>query len=417
MINTLKNINLFKIVLTVLLLTTAVFSQAETGGQTMRPMVFRMLETAQTQIDEKNYAGAKAELDKLSKMNRNNYEKAMTFNIYAYLYFSQDDYKGAIKSYESVLALSIPDGLRQTTLYSLAKLSLATENYSKSIEYLRKWQKITKKPNAESHIMLGQSYLQLNDDGMALDEIKKGMQLARSEGRIIKENWYLLERSVYYKQGDYKGLERNLKELVAFYPKTQYWLQLSAVYDELKQVGRSLAVLETAYDKGFLKKENELMSFASLLLQVEIPFKAAKVLEAGINDKLIESNTKNLAMLADAWMLSKEYDKAIQVLQASVAVSDNGEQAFKLAQVYMEKNEWEKSGQFIAKAIEQGKLKDEGSAYLIQGLAYFNQKKLDSAVQAFYKAKKYEKQSQAAEQWLNYVEQEKARLEYISSLS
>src|SRR5690606_29842244 len=152
--------------------------------------------------------------------------------------------------------LSIPDSLKETTLYSLAKLSLATENYSKSIEYLKKWQKITKKPNAESHIMIGQSYLQLNDDELALDEIKKGMKLARDDGLIIKENWYLLERAVYYKQGDYQGLERNLKELVALYPKTQYWLQLSAVYDELNQVGRSLAVLETAYDKGYLNKEN-----------------------------------------------------------------------------------------------------------------------------------------------------------------
>lgn len=415
MIHRNKSNYLFELVLLVLCLSTMVASDAQANGQTIRPMVFRILESAQTKIDEKDYAGAKEELEKLSKMNRNSYEKAMTFNIYAYLYFSQEDYNSAIKSYENVLALSIPESLQQTTLYSLAKLSLATENYSKSIEYLRKWQKIAKKPNAESHIMLGQSYLQLKDDQLALNEIKKGMQIARNEGLIIKENWYLLERSVYYKQGDYQGLEKNLKELVAFYPKTQYWLQLSAVYDELNQVGRSLAVLETAYDKGFLKKESELISFASLLLQVEIPYKAGKVLEAGIHDKTIEKNTKHLALLADAWMLAKEYDKAIAILEESVAISDTGEQAFKLAQVYMEKNEWEKSGQFISKAIEQGHLKDEGTAYLMQGLIYFNQQKLENAVQAFYKAKKYEKQSQAAEQWLNYVEQEKARLEYISS--
>ena len=381
----------------------------------MRPLVFRILEKAQTEIDNKNYAAGKDELDKLSKMSRNSYEKAMTYNVYAYFYFSQENYEKAIASYEEVLNLQIPDSLRQTTLYSLAKLSLATERYSKSIEYLRKWQKIAKQPNAESHIMLGQSYLQLDDMGLAMDEIQKGMALARKEGRLIKENWYLLERAVYYKQNDYKGLEKNLKELVAFYPKAQYWLQLSAVYDQLNQTGKSLSVLETAYEKGFLNKENELMSFASLLLQVEIPYKAAVVMSKGMEKEMIEKTPEHVKLLADAWMLAKEYDKAIVVLQDLESTSDDGEVAYKLAQVFMEKNQWDKSSEFIAKAIQKGKLKDEGNAYLIQGLSYFNQKKMDQALNAFSKAKRYEKQAKAADQWLSFVAQEKERQEYISS--
>jgi tetratricopeptide (TPR) repeat protein len=241
------------------------------------------------------------------------------------------------------------------------------------------------------------------------------MQIARNEGRMIRENWYLLERAIYYQQNDYHGLEKTLKELVVFYPKTQYWLQLSAVYDELKQPKRSLSVLETAYDKGYLSKESELMSFASLLLQEQIPFKAAKVIDQGIKDQDIERNSKNLVLLADAWMLAREYDKAVEVLEASVEIADTGEQAYKLAQVYMEKNEWEKSGKLINKAIQQGKLKDEGNAWLIQGLSFFNQKQIDSALSAFNKAKNFEKQSKAAEQWLNYAQQEKLRQEYIES--
>jgi len=383
--------------------------------QTLRPMVYRMLEKAQNAIDEKNHPEAKNELDKLSKMNRNSYEQAMTHNIEAYYYFSQDDYKSAINAYNKVLQLNVPDSTKQNTLYSLAKLHMALEQYPKTIESLSKWMQLTKKPNSEAHIMLAQSYLQLKDDKMALIEIKKGMQIARNEGRMIRENWYLLERAIYYQQNDYQGLEKTLKELVVFYPKTQYWLQLSAVYDELKQPKRSLSVLETAYDKGYLSKESELMSFASLLLQEQIPFKAAKVIDQGIKDQLIERNSKNLALLADAWMLAREYDKAVEVLEASVEIADTGEQAYKLAQVYMEKNEWEKSGKLINKAIQQGKLKDEGNAWLIQGLSFFNQKQIDSALSAFNKAKNFEKQSKAAEQWLNYAQQEKLRQEYIQS--
>lgn len=386
-------------------------------SQTIRPMVFRILEKAQNAIDGKNYTEAKSELDKLSKMNRSSYEQAITHNIYAYYHFSQDDYKSAINAYNKVLELNVPDSTKQNTLYSLAKLHMALEQYPKTIESLSKWMQLTKKPNSEAHIMLAQSYLQLNDEQLALIEIKKGMQIARNEGRMIRENWYLLERAIYYQQKDYQGLEKTLKELVAFYPKTQYWLQLSAVYDELKQTARSLSVLESAYDKGYLQKESELMSFASLLLQEQLPYKAAKVIDKGINDKNIERNSKHLALLADAWMLAKEYDKAVAVLEASVEIADTGEQAYKLAQVYMEKNEWEKSGKLINKAIQQGKLKDEGNAWLIQGLSFFNQKQLDSALSAFNKAKNFEKQSKAAEQWLNYAQQEKLRLEYIASFA
>lgn len=389
---------------------------AYAASQTIRPIVFRVLEKAQTAIDEKKYAEAKSEFDKLSKMHRSPYEQAMTHSVYAYYHFSQDDYQGAIKSYNKVLELNVPDSTRQTTLYSLAKLHMALEQYPKTIESLRKWMQLSKAENPEAHIMLGQSYLQLNDQQLALIEIKKGMQIARNEGRTIKENWYLLERAIYFQQKDYQGLERTLKELVAFYPKTQYWLQLSAVYDQLNQAQRSLAVLETAYDKGYLQKQNELMSFASLLLQSELPYKAARVLEQALQEERIEKSSKHMTLLADAWMLAKENDKAIAVLESAVEISETGDQAFKLAQVYMEKNQWEKSEKFIDKAIQKGKLKDEGSAWLIQGLARFNQKKLDSAVSAFNKAKKFDKQNKAADQWLDYVQKEKARIEYIQSI-
>src|SRR5690606_8703070 len=138
------------------------------------------------------------------------------------------------------------------------------------------------------------------------------------------------------------------------------------VYDELGKTQESLAVLETAYAKGYLQKENELMSFAGLLLQVDLPFKAAKVLEQAMKAGLVEENEKNLSLLADAWMLAKEYELATAVLEKAVKQTDDADLAYKLAQVYLEKNNWSKSGELIGKALKSSKLRDPGHAYLIQ---------------------------------------------------
>ena len=55
--------------------------------------------------------------------NLNSYEVAQMWNFYAFIYFSQDNYREATRAYENVLQQpELPLGLETTTMFTLTQL-------------------------------------------------------------------------------------------------------------------------------------------------------------------------------------------------------------------------------------------------------------------------------------------------------
>ncbi|QQD20917.1 hypothetical protein GJQ54_03630 [Oceanospirillaceae bacterium ASx5O] len=384
--------------------------------QTLRPQIYQKLDEVRALADEKKFSEAQDRLDALEKIRRNSYEQAMTHNMAAYLAFNKEDYAGAIKAYEQVIAIeNIPESLEQTTLYSLAKLQMMQENYKAALSMLNKWFSVVEKPSAEAYILRAQMQFQLEQYGKALPDVKKAIALTKEQGQQPKENWLLLERAVYYQNKDFNSLARCLQDLATLYPKSQYWVQLAAVYSELDKPLKELSTLETAYDKGMLGKEAELVNLAQALLAQEIPFKAAVVLSKGIQDEIVKSSARNLSLLGDAWMLAKEYDKAIMVMGKAAEASQAGMDFYKLAQIHTERQEWDLALKNINIALQLGELAQPYQAHILKGLVLFNLDDLGSARKSFELAQQDEDGAKAAEQWLRYIASEQQRRDYMAS--
>ncbi|MCA6064658.1 tetratricopeptide repeat protein [Thalassolituus marinus] len=385
-------------------------------AQTLRPVIFKKLDAVRALADEKKYDEALDDLASVEKVRRNSYEQAMTHNMYAYVYFNKEDYAGAIGAYNNVLAVdNIPESLEQTTLYSLAKLYLMQENYKESLTTLNKWFTVVEKPGAEAFILRAQMQFQLEQYSKALPDVKKAIAMVKEQGNKPKENWLMLERAVYYQNKDFKNLARCLQDLATLYPKGQYWVQLAAVYSELGQPLKELTALENAYDQNMLTREGELMNLAYALMGQEIPFKAAKVLEKGLKDEVIKPTAKNLSTLGDAWMLAKEYDKAIVVMAQAAKASGAGDDFFKLAQIHTERQEWKLALDNVNAAISAGDLKKTSAAYILKGNILFNLDDLGYAHDMFAKAKDYPEAEKMADQWIKYIDGEQKRREYMAS--
>ncbi len=385
-------------------------------AQTLRPVIFKKLDAVRALADEKKYDEALEDLASVEKVRRNSYEQAMTHNMYAYVYFNKEDYAGAIGAYNNVLSVdNIPESLEQTTLYSLAKLYLMQENYKESLTTLNKWFTVVEKPGAEAFILRAQMQFQLEQYSKALPDVKKAIAMVKEQGNKPKENWLMLERAVYYQNKDFKNLARCLQDLATLYPKGQYWVQLAAVYSELGQPLKELTALENAYDQNMLTREGELMNLAYALMGQEIPFKAAKVLEKGLKDEIIKPTAKNLSTLGDAWMLAKEYDKAIVVMAQAAKASGAGDDFFKLAQIHTERQEWKLALENVNAAIKAGDLKKTPAAYILKGNILFNLDDLGYAHDMFAKAKDYPEAEKMADQWIKYIDGEQKRREYMAS--
>lgn len=382
----------------------------------MRQEVFQKLERVRNKTDQGQYEDALKMLDNLlDGSGLNSYERAMAWNLKAYTYYAQDQYDKTANAYTQVLKQdNLPRSLEQTTLYSLAKLYLVQEEYKKALPIINRWFDVVDKPGAEGWILKGQIHYQLEQYDKALKPVRKAIEMGEQGKGKPAENWYLLARAVYYQKQDYEGLRDVLTSLVRYYPKRQYWIQLAAVYGQLGQSQKQVAALETAYEQGLFEKASDYTMLARQFLGQEVPYKAAEVMKAGLENGTVEASAENLKLLADAWLAAKEDKKAVAAMRRAAEKADDGQFYLRLAQIQLDQAAYKKALQAANRALEKGNLDRPDMALIVKGLAQFNLDKLSTAKRTFQQAKNYEKSREQAQQWIRYIESEARRREQLN---
>lgn len=382
---------------------------------TVKERVYKKLQEAQELADQENYSKAIAALKSAKSGKINDYEKALVEQMYAYVYFGQENYPKAATAYQNITQLTngVPEAITQEAYYNLAKMRMLQERYPESLKALNTWFSRVTNPSAEAYILRAQLYYQLEKYKKALPDIQKAITKHRASGKTPKETWLLLERAIYYQNQDYKGMARSLQALVSYYSKPEYWLQLSGVYNELGQSSKELATLEAAYEQNMLVKENSYIALAQSFLAKEIPYKAAKVILEGMQQKKVEQSAKNLRLLGDALMLAKEYQQAVDVMARAAKASGLSKDYYKLAQIYAQRQQYQQALQYIDKSLTAKNPVKAEKSYMLRGLVLFHLKRLDESQQQFQKLAKVSGQEKKAQQWIDFLASEKAHQEYI----
>jgi len=382
--------------------------------QALSKKVYEVITAANELVDVEDYNGARALLDKMDRSKFTPYELAQVSNFYGFLYYNAEDYPRAIKAYETVLQQpELPEALVQGTIRTLSQLYFVEEKFDKSIQYSERYNREFGE-DPEILALIGTAYYQKEQPAKIIPPIERAIEIARERGTTVKEQWWLLLRVAYWEQDDYKKVKEILEILVVNWPKKEYWTQLSGIYYELKDEPRQLAAYEAAYDQGLLSSNGELVQMAQLFLQAEVPYKGAKVLEAGLESGQIERNVRNLRLLSQAYQLSRDDSKAIKPLREAAGMSDDGDLYARLANSYLNLNQYNDCIDAAKKALAKGGLKDTGNAYLVKGMCEFDSKKLNSSKSSFVNAAKYNKTKKYANQWLQFVKNEEERIAQIN---
>ncbi|WP_372748705.1 tetratricopeptide repeat protein [Litorivivens sp.] len=392
--------------------------QATRRTPAIRAKVFEKLNEAQLLAEEKKYNEALGKLNELrDKEGRgalNSYELANLFNLYAFIYFTQEDYNRALGAYEEVIKQpDIPYAMEVNTKFTIAQLYFVKEDWKKGVDTLLNWFKLKEElgepVGANAHALLSQGYYQLGNQRKSLEHVEIAINDYKSKGKIPKEQWWGLQRYLYFEKNDIRKVVDILEETLKYYQKKAYWQQLAAMYGELKREKDMVSAMETAYVQNLLEKEKELINMAYLFLSIEVPYKAAKVIDKGIKAKQIDPTSKNLELLANSWRQAQEIKKAIPEMRAAAAKSDKGELWTRLGNIYLDNDEFEKAAEAVRNGLQKGGVKRPDSAQLVLGMAEFNLKNYDAARKAFREAKKNERSQKYAEQWLEFMERELAR--------
>lgn len=380
----------------------------------LRNKVYEQLSEAQVFLEAKQYDEALKVLrdmeEQSGKRALNSYELANLYNLFAFVYYSREDYNGALRAYSKVVAQpDIPLAMEINTRYTIAQLYFVQEEWRKGIAALLEWFKVADAPSAQAYILLGQGYYQLKDYDNSLKNTFIAVNMYKDKGKVPKEQWYSLLRFLYFENNDLPNTIDVLEEMLVHYPKKQYWVQLSHMYSEVKQEKKQLAAMEAVYVQDLLDKDREQVTMAYLYLNADVPYKAAKVLDKGIKNKTVEDSSKTLEILGNAWRQAQEVDKSIPVMEQAASKSDKGELYVRLGNVYLDNDEYKKAITAIEKGLERGGVKRPDTAQLVLGMAAFNNKQYSKARKAFESAAKDKRSKKYADQWLKYMENELER--------
>ncbi|TVS17683.1 MAG: tetratricopeptide repeat protein [Gammaproteobacteria bacterium] len=389
----------------------------------MREQAFNRLSEAQEAMDEGDIPKA---LDVLRRMSEqrglNAYEAASMWNMRAYIYFSQDDYPRAIEAYERILTFSpeVPLALELGTMYALGQLYFVQEDYRKAIEYLNRWFDLVETPSPQAYIFLAQAYYQLNEFREVIPPVQQAMAMTRERDGEVRENWWLLKRAAYYEMEDWGKVIDIIEILVRDFPSKDYWVQLSGLYGQQEQQKKQVATIWTAYMQGYLDQEREILNLTGLLQQEEAPYWAARILEREIENGVVEANRRNLQGLAQAWQMAQNVEKAIPAYHRAAERADDGELHYRLAQLYLDRDDCERSIQAADRAISRGGVDREGQVYLVKGMCQYNLGRFEAAVSTFgeglrvARRERSEQDINALTQWRTHVEREQRRQEQLA---
>lgn len=383
----------------------------------LREKVYSQLARAQKLADDGDVKAGLEALDSINERSSsmNSYEIAMMHNFYGFIYYNQNDLPKAIASFERVVAEEgIPETLRLSTTFSLAQLAMANSDYDKVIAFLDNWDEINTQPIPEGYYLLrAQTYYQLKDYKQGLDYITKVISLSDDEGKTPKENWLVLQRAMFYSLNQTNKVVEVLERMVKLYDKPEYWVQLSGMYGETGQEKKQLAVIEAAYQQGFLTSRADLRQLAQVYLYNGLAFKAAEVMSKAIDNGIAEKTAKNYAFVAEAMIQAKEDEKSIEYFVKAADLSDHGQYDQRLAEVYVNTEHYEDAADSARKALDKGGLDFESNAFVALGMAQYNLQNFDASILAFEQAEKHKKSQRLAKEWIKYVKREKVHAETL----
>ncbi len=144
-------------------------------------------------------------------------------------------------------------------------------------------------------------------------------------------------------------------------------------------------------------------------MAIDVPYRAAAILERAMKEGQVEKTEKNLEILGSAYQRAQEFKKASPVLEQAAKLASHGNAWSRLAGVYLNLNENEKALVAAINALSKGGLKREDLTWMNRGSAEASLHCYDAAVKSFSKAAKFDRVKKNAVNWKKYVSAEGER--------
>ena len=287
-----------------ILLTLSLLWGAKNDTPALSMRTYKRLVTVQNLIEQKRMKEAGEKLQHmLEGLPDSATDRAYIFNSAGMYYLQLEAYQQAttllLQAYNEK-ALNEIQTLQLTEL--IGNLYMHAQNYAKAADFYKHYLHV--KPNADKRIVLacGVAYYQLKDYNAVITLLKQEKERFKPD-----ENLYqMLFASYYETKQNQKALETVNQMIIHWSHKREYWIQQSSLYYEEGKIGKALESMELAYHHAILTKESDYMQYIYLLLEKEIPYKAAVLLKRFIKENKVGDSKRHRELLKQSLMLARE---------------------------------------------------------------------------------------------------------------
>ena len=328
------------------------------------------------------------------------HDSAVVYQTMAFVENSLNNFESATNYFIKALSYNaLPKEVTHELQYSTAQLLIHIDKPKEGLEYLNKWFENEPKPKADAHILAATAHYYTENYKKLIDHAEKALLLIKKPPL----NWYELLLAGYYELKDYKGAATVLENIIAKYPdKSNYWLQLAGIYQQIEQEKKALALYELAYTKGILNKD-EIMQLIRNYRYMDMPYKAATLIEKEMAIGDLKADKETLTLLVDSWVLAEETEKAKSVFLEIINRFEDDNARLRLGQMFLDDEEWNEALKVLDVKLQTDDKKLISKINLLLGIAQYYSDDFNGATQSFtYSLSDTETEDQA-KWWLDYL--------------
>lgn len=345
----------------------------------------------------------------LDTKSSSEFDSATVNRFLGNLYATKDE-KKAIQ----YLTLAVkPDLLvfndQAASLRLLADMLLQDKQYQKAIDTYENWLRFTGEQVSDVYMRIANAYYLMNQHSKVLSPADDAIRFA---DKLIPGP-YQLKMAALYETKRYKELITVVETMVELFPENkQFWVYLGNFYTLTEEYDKSLSILHLAYTQGYLEKPAEVKMLARMYVNNNIPFSAAKVMEANVKSGLIKRDKESLTFIASNYQNSREFVKAAEYYGEVAKLANDAEAYRRQGSAYLSVQRYNDAIKAFDKALSLN-VEKASSVYMSLVDAYFYQNKYKEAYAALMSAKKDPNMSRQVRSWESYIK-DKAKQKGIS---
>jgi len=261
-------------------------------------------------------ATAQKDLQPIADNDSNAFAKAMALRGLAQLRYNSGDTKGAIALQKQAVDLnSLPNNDYFPSLFVLAQMYIADEDYAAALAALDQWMQQSGQQSADAYALKGNALYRLEKYPEAVDAIQKAKGMTNEP----KESWDQILMASYFAMDKYDEAGKLAEAALAKDPNNaKLLMNVVQIYTNAHEYDKALPLLERARTNGQITDETTYVNMAKLYYNIAVEgkdpktnaLKATQVIEEGLSKNVVKPTSDNYKLLGDAYRLAGEEAKA-----------------------------------------------------------------------------------------------------------